>query len=92
MREIDRPHPFGIDPRPDDMRMPPPVLFVKDDGAGLTFEAELALDLIGSLLEILDVTDSHRQAGSDWPKTGSSCSACQPRWHRVPETHRADHR
>ena len=52
MRQIDRPHVFGIDARPDDMRVPPPVFLVEDNGARLAFEAELALDLVGSILEI----------------------------------------
>jgi len=50
--QVDRPHVFGVDPRPDDMRVPPTVLFVEDDNARLDFKAELALNLFGGLLEI----------------------------------------
>lgn len=36
------------------MGVPPSVFFMKHDGAGLAVEAELALDFIGSFLEIFD--------------------------------------
>ena len=41
VRQIDGLHLLGIDPRPDDMRMPPAIFFVKNDGAGLIFKAKL---------------------------------------------------
>jgi len=40
------------------MRMTPPFLFVKDDGAGLPFEAELSFDPVDGLFE-----DLNRDAG-----------------------------
>jgi hypothetical protein len=52
--QVDRAHALRVDPRPDDMGMPPPVLLVKDDGARLAFEPELPLDLIDGLLEGID--------------------------------------
>jgi len=36
------------------MGMSPSVLLMEDDGAGLTFQAELGFDLLDGLLEILD--------------------------------------
>ncbi len=52
--QVDRSHPLAVDTRPDSVSVSPTVLFVKDDGAGLTFQPELCFDLLDGLFEVLD--------------------------------------
>ena len=49
--ELDRLSGFCVDPAPDGMRVSPPVLLVKDDGAGLAGEAEALLDAVNRILK-----------------------------------------
>ena len=53
MVHVERAHAPGIDPGPDDMGMPPPVLLMEDDGARLPRKAQLALDLGDGLVKLV---------------------------------------
>jgi hypothetical protein len=54
VRQVDRPHLCGIDPRPNDVSMPPPVLLMEDHGTRLIGQAELFLGSGNRLFEGLD--------------------------------------